>query len=1337
MAAPVSFINAINNILGTQPDDKIEALWASIVSSGYNRYSGGASSDAITQTRYLKEETEKIERNVFHTRDILDRIAESQKEVNRLQKELNDLESKGEDTTQKKLELARATLRLREEEQQKQIDGYNKIDKFNDDWDNRTKQFKKGVNEIRDGIRKIGDSVNKALGPWTKMSQSAADYAKNIGLSGRGMDKLRKSTIDAVANRALGIKYNTSVEELIGLQKGYTNETGRQIQFSNSNYENIAATSRIFGADATNELFAKFENFGLSLNDASERAGKMFATASKYGLSLDKYSKNVRENINLAQKYTFRNGLRGLDSMAKKATEIGLNMSQAASFAEQVNTVEGAIRTGAKLQVLGGPFAQMADPIGMLYEGLNDLEGLQDRMTQMFGNLGTFNKQTGEVELSAFNKVRVREAAKSMGVDENNLFESINAQARRNEIANQIRDNININEDTAELLKNVGILQNGVAGVNINGEFVEASKITNGHIKYLQEIARSESDDVKDIAVRLRGWDDAVQGFKKQQDAVHGQAVERMGIGRGIQNIIENVGEMKTLLKMLAYGTMAAGAVGMIGGAFGMVKGGSHVIGGTRNILSKRLSTDIHYMSNTGKGYTWSGGLKNGKLVNSNGRTVPSNAYGYNKLARGAKLGKISAGVSKVTSVAGIAGVLGDIATSGYIERNPNKRGGFIDYAGHTASRAASMAMTGAQLGSLVGPLGTIIGAGIGAIGGGIWGGIDARKNQLRRHINEATGLELNGSYGTRELKQIRDAARGEGTLSAKLIEKIQENGDSLVLEEIKRITNSTVLPDGSIKVTVLNSQKKATGGIVEGKYTSGDRNVVMSDAGEMVLNHSQQSTLWNAIKSGDFSDITPKNEGVVTENVSEIIYNGKPDVKENVQASIPNIGDLILTRQQLKELLTTINVNNHNDVEDRQITVTVPNVTDLTLNRQQEQDLLNAIKSNNQGIIEENTVTVTAPNVSDLTLNKQQEQDLLDAIKTNNQSDVNVNVEAQTVDNNGGSVVSNANNMVQNEQQKETLLNVVVPNERPTVNENTGEVNRNVVISNATELLLNKKQESELLNAVNRGTNVEIVETQTGNLTNQNVSEQPIRQRENNQDVQRVENQVVLRDGNAVASNAGMLAVSKQQEANLIDAINSNNTQGVTVEVNTGDSGQTTPDRNIIQKNQGEPSLNNLQDRDLLKAINANEFSGITVEAKIGNVIAPSTAGDSNVVASNAGGMTINSQQKDSLFNAIKTNDNSKIKVEPKRVEATVTQPVPTLERPITHELTGTWNINIGGTINAVLPDGSNKKIDIDVDAIKRQIEQGLIAKISEELSRMERGGKLVPEKGFLYQRG
>lgn len=886
---PTAFINAMKKTGLTGPE--IDDLWKAISASGASFRFGN---DLSEETAKIKERIEEINKHIFHQRDIIDEIKESEKEVNNylkkreeLQKSIEESKKKGEDVSEKEAELnqneyklAQATLKLREEEQRKRIEGYNKIDRFEKDFENRTHQLKKGVDEVKSGIKQIGDSVNKILGPWTKMSQAAANYAKNIGLSGKAMDKLRKSTIDIVANRGIGIKYNTSVEELMQLQQGYTKNVGRQVQLGNNDLETLAATSRILGPESTQQFMAKFENFGLSMEEAGKRAGKMFATASKSGIAWENYSKNFLDNITLAQRYTFKNGTRGLESMAKKATEINLNMSQAASFAERVNTVEGAVKTGAQLQVLGGPFAQMADPIGMLYESLNDMEGLQDRMIKMFGNLGSFNKQTGEVEISAFNRVRIKEAAKAMGIDENNLFETINSNARRNEIANQIRGNANIDKETAELIKNVGVIKNGKAGVNINGQFVEAQNVTNSDAKYLQEIARSESDDVKDIAQRLRGWDDSVQGFAKQKDAVHGQLVESMGIGKGVQNLINNVGEMKLLLQGIAGSMMIGGAFGAIGGAFGTVKGMSHIGGGVGNLMhfgggniSARQGTMFFANTRTGSSYAtnhmgqWVN-QETGQIMGRQGRRVLDTRIGMSAgaksmkgaAARGATM-RIGGAMMKGANIAGWAGLVGELGTDYMINSGKWKRGGVGDYAGHIGSRAAGGFATGAMIGSLIPILGQtgigqIVGGSIGAIGGALSGYNTARKNDLYNQIGDY-GVSLFGSYKRSELKQIRNAAKGQGHISEDLKEKMLRNGDQEAIAKLDEISKS-VVHDGAVNVRPVDAQKKAAGGIVEGTSTSGDKNVVMSNAGEMVLNQGQQANLFNAIKSGDFTKIAP-----------------------------------------------------------------------------------------------------------------------------------------------------------------------------------------------------------------------------------------------------------------------------------------------------------------------------------------------------------------------------------------------------------------------------------------------------------------------------------------------
>ena len=856
-------------------DQDIQDLWDEVET--YRRGGRGTRSsffdrDDAEYAKRLREElertsaaTESIRENWAHQKDIMDEIVQETKKLSKLEEEIGDKKrqiNESDLSDEKKLielnkldlEVAQEKLRITELEQRKKIDGYNHLDRYEANWKNRSNQFRKGVGEIADGIKKIGDSVTKALGPWTKMSQAAADYAKNIGLSGKAMDALRKNTIDLVANAGIGIKYNVSVEELMGLRQNYTKGTGRQISATNGDLETLAATSKILGDNAS-EFMARLENFGVSMEDAGSRAGKMFATASKRGIAWENYSKNFLDNISLAQRYTFRNGTRGLESMARKATEINLNMSQAASFADKVSTVEGAITTGAQLQVLGGPFAQMADPIGMLYEGLNDLEGLQDRMVQMFGNLGKFNRQTGEVELSSFNRQRVIAAANSMGIDAGNIFESINSNARRNEIARQLQGNNNINQETADLIKNVATIKNGQAGVEIGGVFKKVSELTNADSRYLTEIARSESDDVKDIAQRLRGWDDSVQGFTKQKDAVHAQVVESMGIGKGIQNLINTVGEMHNLLKIMAYGTIGAAAAGVVGGAFGAVKGGSHVVGGVGNIFSRTLGRSLATSVEGSKMIATDGEALRTYSRKGLGRVIESESTG--RLGLGKRMAANNAAYNatrfgRAANIAGLAGLGLTLGTNMFVNSNKNRRGRFMDYFGNMAGNALSLGATGAQLGSFLGPIGTVVGGILGAGAGALIGGNQARKRQLYRHIDEE-GVNLSGKYTRKELKEIREAVRGGGEVSADLRAKMEKNGDITAVQQLDEIKRNV------FKVKVVGAEKKATGGIVGGNEVSGDRNVVMTNSREMVLTQGQQATLFNAIKENNFAKLTPE----------------------------------------------------------------------------------------------------------------------------------------------------------------------------------------------------------------------------------------------------------------------------------------------------------------------------------------------------------------------------------------------------------------------------------------------------------------------------------------------
>ena len=64
-------------------------------------------------------------------------------------------------------------------------------------------------------------------------------------------------------------------------------------------------------------------------------------------------------------------------------------------------------------------------------------------------------------------------------------------------------------------------------------------------------------------------------------------------------------------------------------------------------------------------------------------------------------------------------------------------------------------------------------------------------------------------------------------------------------------VTGAIVLAAGIAEIAEINSEKFASGGIVRGNQKIGDHVNVMANAGEMILNDSQQARLFNTINSG------------------------------------------------------------------------------------------------------------------------------------------------------------------------------------------------------------------------------------------------------------------------------------------------------------------------------------------------------------------------------------------------------------------------------------------------------------------------------------------------------
>lgn len=735
------------------------------------------------------------------------------------------------------------------------------------------KQIRKGLDETKKGFVGIFNVAKDIVTTWGKVNQSAADYVRTIGGSAESMRKLTTETIRFVKEQAIGMKYNTSMEELIKLQESYNKSIGRSVALTNSQKETMAAMRKVAGDETTVKFAASLENFGLNPDEVGGVVGKMFETASKSGVAWSKYSDNFLNNIKTAQNYTFRNGLEGLQSMAKKAAEIKLDMKQAEAFANKVSTLEGAVKAGANLSVLGGSFAQFGNPLSMMYEGLNDMEGLQDRLINMFGNLGKWNSKTNMIDVSVFDKQRIRAAAEATGMDYSAIMDMIQAKGRSNQVQRQLQ-RFNFSGEEADFIKNQAQLdKNGNAFMTVQGKRKYLSDLSSSDIQLLMDTAGNDTDNIRTIAQTITGWNDAIEGLKKQKDAIKAGMGDYFG--NWLKDTIVGIGSNTQLMMGLVIASLGTSVLSNILSSFNGLR---NIVGGfgkgtqsIPDVLRRGPSKALTKFKGTAKGTKDSFTFQGKKYLITNNRGAHAGVIGKNgkytripaeEYFRMKKLGRYTKGASIGTAVASGAFTAleefgGDNNHSA--AKKVGKTAGSIAGAALGAKLLTGLIAAIPTIGPAIAPiLGPTIG---GAIGQWVGGGFsnDARRNRFK----DKFGIDsLTGDYSVRQLKRFNRFKNGDlGALTAADVRMLKRNGDYEKLKAIK--AQSVDLSAGTVNL-ISNGKVvgRANGGWVSGPGGPKDDSVLVPTSnGEFIVNAQSAAANAELLKTINSSKttITPR----------------------------------------------------------------------------------------------------------------------------------------------------------------------------------------------------------------------------------------------------------------------------------------------------------------------------------------------------------------------------------------------------------------------------------------------------------------------------------------------
>ena len=702
-------------------------------------------------------------------------------------------------------------------------------------------------NLINAGEAQVNDIANS----WAVINQSAHDYGRVVGLTASQIENLNEKTLSFWSDNDITYKFNVGLDEFYKIMGAYNNELGRAVALTNDSMVNLVSMKNVLGEEQAIKFTANLDKFGLDVDATKELVEGIVGDARRSGIVLSNLTQNVAENLHLAQQYTFEDGIEGLVRMAEKASAVKWNMQQTAAFAEKVNNVEGAITTGAQLSVLGGPFAQFSNPMGMLYESLNDMEGLQDRIFAMFGSLGEWNQEKGMLDVSAFDKQRIRAAAAAMGLNYGDVMNTVQSQARRNVVMGQIK-NYGLDENTTELIANTAQIdrETGRAYVNYEGKKIFANEI-GGHkdkdkiLKYLETQANSQDENLRDIAQNTLGAKELAEAAVKEVMVDKADMYQYMGVTKdGFQSTVYAIEQSKAVLNQINIVLNAIQAIVQViatasafKGLFGGGNGGARGLGGS----------------------TMMNGGTFGKLGSySNGQNLVRQ-YGSAKAARSAIRRaniKNAVGGAGVTAMA-LGGTIGGGLM--YAQSDRLREKGLHEDADNVNLGAGALTGmgTGAAIGATIGSFVPVIGNVVGAIAGGLIGGaiglfsagveneklakqrrIDERNEEINENIRKEKediylktgGVWLNGDYDLTMLKAIR---RGKNNYSATMYKVLEENGDGGVID-------------------YLPAKPFAQGGILDGPtHAEGGMNVINNQTGELVAE-------------------VEGNEGIVPKNIME-----------------------------------------------------------------------------------------------------------------------------------------------------------------------------------------------------------------------------------------------------------------------------------------------------------------------------------------------------------------------------------------------------------------------------------------------------------------------------------
>ena len=395
------------------------------------------------------------------------------------------------------------------------------------------------IKGVLDGALKGGEAI---LGDLAELDKELLERVRGAGgYAGLVATDMMRSVRGAmIAAQEAG----ASTDDTLSAVKSLMENSERMSVYSEKVISDGMLASVAFTKNARTilENAENFRNVGIGLDDASKSITAIGEDSVKLGLNAKATSETLIKNLGNLNAYGFQNGIKGLGKMVQEAQSLRINMEDIFKVADKLYDPESAINLAANLQVVGGAFGDLNDPIKLMYDATNNVESLQTSIMGAARSLATYNVEQGRFEVTGANLRRAKAMSDALGISMGELTNMAVKGAAKMEAMSQLDIFPSLNDDQKEFVSNLATMKDGKVGFdipksmverlgleNVKDGFVGLSDLSDKQILQLQEmqasadketpmeLARNQFNETTKIlnvatAIYLRMMDDGRKG---------------------------------------------------------------------------------------------------------------------------------------------------------------------------------------------------------------------------------------------------------------------------------------------------------------------------------------------------------------------------------------------------------------------------------------------------------------------------------------------------------------------------------------------------------------------------------------------------------------------------------------------------------------------------------------------------------------------------------------------------------------------------------------------------------------------------------------------------------